>query len=396
MEALAKAVSMIPKPLLKKPAQMKVGALFMPYSGLHVSKDNDVHFNVKGFSRYIWDFEGAASGLNKYGRWTSNGHLEFFDFRNGNKSFQPSKKQYNWNHIQGTTSKVLPLQQLQSNQESKTDHRNYSSESFLAGVHGADNVSSFSVRLHDAYLDTSFRADKSFFFFDDVVACIGSGIFCKDSQNKVATTMFQDFLGAGGQRNADVYEDASFLYVVKEGSVNFTVKDKYSLAYIDHGNAPEDAGYEYYIVKNKTAADGLEKRPIEVMRKDKSGHVIKRDNVLCASVFEAGVDFEGMLVRSVNIPLAYILEDKGSGNYSLNLCEPDMRRPWARNMNNLTLGMVATDAKPFDTELILDGKFELVSGPENVVLEYQNGMTKVKLTTIHARNYKINIKNSNN
>ena len=65
-------------------------------------------------------------------------------------------------------------------------------------------------------------------------------------------------------------------------------------------------------------------------------------------------------------------------------------------MNNLTLEMVATDAKPFDTELILDGKFDLVSGPKDVVLEYQDGMTKVKLTTIHARNYKINIKNINN
>ena len=396
MEALAEAVSMIPKSLLKKPAQMKTGALFMPYSGLHVAKDNDVHFNVKGFSKYIWDFEGAASGLNKYGRWTSNGHLEFFDFRNGNKSFHPNKKQYNWNHIQGTTSKVLPLQQLQSNQESKTDHRNYSSESFLAGVHGADNVSSFSVRLHDAYLDTSFRADKSFFFFDDVVACLGSGIFCKDSQNKVATTMFQDFLQSGKQRSEDVYEDASFLYIVKEGSVNFSTKEKYSLAYIDHGVAPEGAGYEYYIVKNKAAADALEKRPIDVLRKDKAGHVIRRDNVVCASVFEAGVDFDGLAVRQVNVPLAYILEDKGSGQISLSLCEPDMRRPWARNMNYLTHAMVIEDAKPFDTELLLDGKYELVSGPEDVVLEYQGGMTKVRLTTIHARNYKINLKYINN
>lgn len=396
MELLAKAISMIPSKLAKKPARMKTGSLFLPYSGLHVSKDNDVHFNVKGFSRYIWDYEGSAKGENKYGRWTSNGHLEFFDFRNGNKSFRPSKKLFDWNHVQGTTSKVLPLQQLQMDRQSKTDHRNYSRSSFLVGVHGADNVSSFSVRLNDTYPDTSFRADKSFFFFDDLVVCIGSGIFCNDSQNKVTTTMFQDFLGEGGKRNDGVYEDASFLYVVKEGSVNFEVKDKYSLAYIDHGIAPQAAGYEYYIVKDKSAADGLEKRPVEVLRKDQTGHVIRRDNVVCASVFAANVDCEDMVVRRVNIPLAYILEDKGAGKYSLNLCEPDMRRPWARNMNNLTHEMVAEDAKPFDTELFLDGKFELVSGPDDVSLEYQNGMTKVKLTTVHARNYKINlVKNIN-
>ena len=65
-------------------------------------------------------------------------------------------------------------------------------------------------------------------------------------------------------------------------------------------------------------------------------------------------------------------------------------------MNYLTHAMVIEDAKPFDTELLLDGKYELVSGPEDVVLEYQGGMTKVRLTTIHARNYKINLKYINN
>ena len=388
MEAVAQALSLIN---FKTP-KMKQGSLFMPYSGLHISKDEEVHFNVKGYSRYIWDYEAGTNGLNKYGRWISNGHLEFFDFRNGNKSFHPADELYDWNHIAGTTVKVLPSKALAYNNVS-TDHRNYSDQSFLAGVHGADKVSMFSVRLHDIYADTSFRADKSYFFFKDMVLCLGSGVNCLSRENPVVTTIFQDLKGAGKQISDNVYEDASFAYVVKEGKVRFSKEGKQSKAYVEHGLAPSDGGYEYYMIKDKGSAASVKAAsPVNVLCKDASAHIVERDGDICAAIFKSGVVFEGMAVESVNIPLAYILENKGNGEYCLNLCEPDMRRSWALNMNNLNDQQVAEESQPFDTVLTLNGDWDLVGDAGAFTIEKTDGKTMLKLTTAHGRNYTVKLK----
>lgn len=386
MEAVAKALS-----YKYEPQEMLQGAVFMPYSGLLVSKDEDVHFNVKGYSRYIWDYEAGTNGLNRYGRWISNGHLEFFDFRNGNRSFHPSEETYDWNHITGTTSKALSLKKLAYNDKT-TDHRNYSDQSFLAGVHAAENAAMFSVRLHDVYMDSTFRADKSYFFFDDMVLCLGSGVSCSDRKHPVATTLFQDFKGAGKQKTECVYEDASFAYVVKDGNVQLTKEGKRTIAYVDHGLAPKEGGYEYYMLKDKSAAASVvTESPMKVIRKDSAAHIVERDGVVCAALFDADVQFDGTLVESVNIPLAYILEDKGNGRYSLSLCEPDMRRASKLNMNNLTDKEVAEDSKPFETTLTLDGEFEVISVDYPVKVERTQGETMVTITTEKARNYTLQL-----
>lgn len=386
MEAVAKAVS-----YKCEPQEMLQGSVFMPYSGLHISKDKDVHFNVKGYSRYVWDYEAAAH-LNVYGRWMSHGHLEFFDFRNGNRSFNPSEQTYDWNHIAGTTSKVLPLSTL-AYKSKPADHRNYSDQSFLAGVHGAEKVSMFSVRLHDVYLDSTFRADKSYFFFEDMVLCLGSGVSCSDRKHPVTTTMFQEFNGAGKQKSEGVYEDASFSYVVKEGNVLLTKEGKRTIAYVDHGLAPVDSGYEYYMLKDKASAEAVAAQsPVKVIRKDSTAHVVEREGVVCAALFDEDTVFEGLLVEEVNIPLAYILEDKGEGMFILSLCEPDMRRPWKLNMNDLENEDVAAQAKPFETKLVLGGAFEVISSDGDVEAVQENGKTRLTLTTVNARNYTVKLR----
>ena len=391
MEAVAKAAVIA----AGKESKMKQGSLFMPYSGLLISKDEEVHFNVKGYSRHIWDYEAGSNGLNKYGRWMSHGHLEFFDFRNGNRSFHPSEQQYDWNHISGTTSKALPLKQLAYNNKS-TDHRNYTDQAFLAGVHGAENVAMFSVRLHDVYTDSSFRADKSYFFFKDMVLCLGSGVVCNDRKCPVVTTVFQDLRGAGKQKSDNVFEDASFAYIVKEGAVEFTKDGKQSKAFVNHGVAPQGSGYVYYILKDKGAAAAVAaESPVKVLRKDAAAHIVQRDGDVCAAIFKENVIFDGMLVESVNIPLAYILEDLGNGEYRLNLCEPDMRRPWKLNMNNLTDEEVAQPALPFDTVVTLGADADAVGDKGAFEIEKAGGKTLLKLTTVNARNYSIRLKFNN-
>ena len=69
-----------------------------------------------------------------------------------------------------------------------------------------------------------------------------------------------------------------------------------------------------------------------------------------------------------------------------------MRRPWKLNMNFLNDQEVAVDSQPFDTEIILDGDFDIVGDPAGFTLEKSEGKTTLKITTIHARNYKVKLK----
>ena len=223
--------------------------------------------------------------------------------------------------------------------------------------------------------------------------CLGSGVSCSDRKSPVVTTLFQEFKGAGKQKAEGVYEDASFAYVVKEGNVQLTKEGKRTIAYVVHGMAPKDAGYGYYMIKDKAAAASVAaESPVKVLRKDASAHIVEKDGIVCAALFDANMDFEGMIVQSVNIPLAYILEDKGEGQYVLSLCEPDMRRPWKLNMNDLENEDVAAQAKPFETKLVLGGAFELISSDGDIEAVQENGKTKLTLTTVNARNYTVKLR----
>jgi hypothetical protein len=61
-------------------------------------------------------------------------------------------------------------------------------------------------------------------------------------------------------------------------------------------------------------------------------------------------------------------------------------------MNNLSHEDVAQEELPFETELILDGRFELVGQHPGVSAVSIGDKTKVVLTTVRARNYTLRLK----
>ena len=60
--------------------------------------------------------------------------------------------------------------------------------------------SEYQKRVQDSAIDPSFRARKSWFFFDDCVVCLGSGITCEDTRYPINTTLFQNMLNLPGKR----------------------------------------------------------------------------------------------------------------------------------------------------------------------------------------------------
>lgn len=374
------------------------GSVFMPYSGLLVSKDEDMHFNAKGFSKYIWDFESSATE-NLHGRYLAYGHLEYFDFRNGNRSFLPQQPDFDWSYISGTTVKALPADRLKDKGGASSGHRNYSDQAFLAGVSGGDDVSMFSVRLHDITYDTTFRADKSVFFFDDMVVCLGTGIGCADNEYPVVTSLFQDFTGTADvpEKTAKGYiiDDGSFTYAVADGKVQTFAKDGYSRAFINHGASPENQSYLYYILKDRSHKEAkklLKKPSVTVVRADSDAHIVSDSGTgtVCGAIFNASAQFD-QTVRRTNIPLAYILEKEDGGALRLSVCEPDMRMRHVAHMGLLTEEDVITPAKPFETKIWLDGEYRCDN--DNVTARYDkaSGLTELTFVTTEGRQVKISL-----
>lgn len=376
------------------------GNLFMPYSGLMVMKEAYLHFNVKGFSRYIWDFE-SSDKENLKGRYLSYGQLEYFDLKNKKKSFNPAEEKFDWNYIPGTTVKVLSDKELIDRGGGSSGHRHFSDETFLAGVDGFENVSMFSFRMHDISYDSSFRANKSVFSIGDYILCLGTDIQNNDDKHNTVTTIFQSFDKAWKEKtdNGCILGDASLLYAVKSGDVVLDRDGNHSCAYIQHGKAPELSGYEYYIIKNqdKALAEKLltRKSPLEIISKNNDAHIVKdhKKGVVCGALFNIEKEYVDLIVKKVNIPLAYILKDDDN-KMNLSLCEPDMRRASKDHMGLLTEDDVIQEEKPFDTKIVLNGIFNIECIQKKVDVSYnrQRNETYITISTIRGENYNLILK----
>lgn len=393
--------------MLSLPAKKEkavTGTLFMPYSGLFVAKDERIHFNIKGYSRYVWDFESSATE-NLLGRYLSYGHIEYFDLRGKNRSFIPDEKEYDWNYISGTTAKVLPDELLRDKGGAKSSHRNFSDETFLAGVHATDDIGMFSFRMHDINYDPEFRANKSVFIFKDFLVCIGSDITNKDQMHPTVTTVFQSF---GTKENivfhneGAIVSDRSLMYAVKEGTVKNIQQGKQLISYIDHGKAPENASYLYFILKkrNMEAAKRLlsADSPIRIISQDNDAHIIfhVQKKVWSAALFNEEKEYNDLVVKKSNIPLSYVAQQNDNHNYRLSICEPDMRRSSHAHMGLLTEEEVVEQEKAHLTKITLNGIFNVVLDSNKSALEVAHNIdkneTEIIFTTIQGKNYSFDIK----
>lgn len=377
------------------------GTLFMPYSGLLIAKDSQFQFNIKGFSRYIWDFESSATE-NIKGRYIAYGQIEYFDFKNKRKSFVPLEEDFDWNYIPGTTTKVLPDKLLQDKGGSSSGHRNFSDETFLAGVHATEQNAMFSFRMHDIAYDPSFRANKSVFISEDFLLCLGSDIQNKDRNYPTVTTLFQSFSNNVNEEKTTegyILTDPSLMYVVKGGAVRTHNEGSYTRSYIEHGKAPEASKYHYYILKRKDkelARQLLSDRsPIEIISQNNDAHIVchKAKGITYGALFNTQKSYPEQIVSQVNIPLSYILEKQEKGVFRLSICEPDMRRPSRAHMGLLTEEDVVQEEKAFDTQLTLKGIYSVLCPQTSTQLSYndEKNETRITISTIRGENYTLQL-----
>ena len=282
----------------------------LPYAGLANKKTETYSAAVRGFSKYIWDFESGHKVENPFGRYTAFGALLLFTGEDDKglltlgDSGMGLASGFHWGFMPGATTKAMPMEKVAYMVEAhpkygEGKHRNFTEDTFMGSTQlGNDGV--FSMRMTDtvpadgdeAVFEEGFSFNKSFFFFGDEIVALGSDIKSSDNRYPTVTTLYQNLLNVehpaqasvdgkpaqgSSQKDGGLFGDAQGnYYVVNKGSVVTEVgkqdsllvkkakkgasKKKYkksSLApvsvqaaksFIDHGKAPQGASYDYQIL----------------------------------------------------------------------------------------------------------------------------------------------------
>lgn len=377
-----------------------VGSKYMPYSGLLVVRQPEWVFTVKGFSKYIWDYESSGTE-NLYGRYLSYGLIEYSDLANGYRSYElnkddtDGKTEWDWNLLPGTTTKYLSPESL-SYLATDGAHRNFSDQTFLGGIGFDSSCSMFTNRIHDNAIDNSFYSDKSIFIFDNAIYCMGSGINDKSTTTPFYTTLFQNKKDRGSQvvtvngeivtenktdlENPVIRDNFGNAYIVHGGYTNIKSGTDYISAYINHGRRVVNKAYNYtWLIKpTETQTEQYKNNsPIAVLKQDNAAHAVyhTEKKVLSASIFDPQADIDINEIHKVNIPILFMMKETG-GLYEVAFSNPDMDRPSAANNNGITDAIAAAYGAKSEIRIELNGNFVKTPGDNSKIEVYQsNGIT---------------------
>ncbi|KAK3699083.1 hypothetical protein QZH41_000613 [Actinostola sp. cb2023] len=179
------------------------------FAALSIHRRQGWSVAVKGFNRYTWDYESSGKE-NVFGVFGSHGSLQISNSENTLRSYDVNNG-WDWARVPGTTTiKVQP-------RHTKTSKaRNYNHEgkfaggvSFIGSTGGNPQNGAFGMafkkpayqmkkELKDTPLDkATFEFKKSYFFYNNLIVCVGSDIKLGNVNKNVnfaQTTLFQDKL----------------------------------------------------------------------------------------------------------------------------------------------------------------------------------------------------------
>ncbi|MBB6002540.1 chondroitinase family polysaccharide lyase [Arcicella rosea] len=387
-------------------------ATYFPYAGTLVHRSPTFHFSVKGFSKYVWDYEaGTTIGEGLYNRYIGYGQFDYTDLitKRRNNNYSTTIGVWDWSRFPGTTYKYLPLAPLAS--VSGTD-RNFSDQSFLGGVSLNDTTSVISMKLHDKMFDTTFYATKSYFAFGNTVVCLGSGIKNKSQTDRTETTLLQQVVKTGesfkvngtdvtvSQNNINqpiIRDNLGIRYIVKRGKVDIIKRDTMYAAVINHGFAPKDSSYAYFMLlqgnlSQETVYSNPSSCPISILRQDSIAHIVKHvgDQTVGYAIFNSTANLNDTLINKVNIPSLVMLKKQSDGKCKLVISDPDMHRQSGKD-SDAVVNIDHEESGSFGYEITLNGLFQLDGNNPGVTLTQVGNTTKLALTVVDGKAYKINL-----
>ena len=320
---------------------------------------------MKGWSKYVWDFESSGSGENQLGRYLSYGSMLIYAGGDpiSREASGIEREGWDWSMWPGTT--VIRLSHAELDQQ--IDHRNFSDQTFVGGVSLEERNGVFALKLHDTVHDTSFRATKTVFCFDNMLVCLGSDIGNNDRTHSTVTPLFQATTSAAQSTVVDGNEMQTVPYA-SEGSVGQATwvmdsvgngyvipdgnglkvrrqvqtpgdfgkegggRDTFEVAWIDHGSAPQSASYEYAVLVQASAVDvgklaaGSE---YEVWQQDRQAHIVhhKGLNATGYALFDKSAKPANGVLAKVDLP-SLVMTRQVSDGLLLAAADPDYGWNW--------------------------------------------------------------------
>ncbi|MEO7586468.1 MAG: chondroitinase family polysaccharide lyase [Arachnia sp.] len=420
-----------------EPASAPQGYRQYGFAAFGSSRHDQWMASVRGFNRYLWSSE-IYDGANAYGRYLFYGQIEvqsILDAQNivthaANGWTQPG---YDWNHIPGATTIVLPFDELKADLTGTIQQIPLTESPFGGAGRLTGLATLFGMHLEEhPYFNPTHKARISALLVGDRVIALGSDIQNDDGTHSTHTTLFQltpetmtepKALTKGNNWATD---PAGNGYVVSQGAMTARTAPQtcpnqdgvsegatlnMALGWIDHGTKPKDAGYDYALLvgagKEGTEAFATamagDERPYVVTQRDKVAHVVadRASGVMAHVLFEADTDLVDASVVKRATRACLVLMHAGDETVSLSITDPDLHlyegkdpdqydedgnytgefssysRPWRINpspQTNISVVLRGLWTAPLSRARALSG----------VMLEPEGNDTRVTVTTQNA------------
>ena len=415
-----------------KPEPEPIGSFVMPYAGLLAHRREDWLACVKGQSKYVWGSERQAQ-RNCYGLFQGLGSLEILAGGTpvSAEASGCAGPGWDWRRYEGTTVPHLPLKELDKGWPS-ISMTTRSSEVFVGGLAHQGRQGLFAMVVHQAIMPEgkTIQEKKSWFFSDNRILGLGSGISCDEARHPTQTTLCQKSLRNNPEREIrptrmdgadlaafpqertldparahwflDVQQTGYYLpagqtvTVARKHQTSRDVNDlddtegDFLTAWIDHGKAPSAASYEYMLVVHATpeAMQRLAAAPCYcVVQRDEAAHIVwDTAGRHWGCVFFApqevtshAVAAETLPVKAVDRPCLVMTQAARDGQFSMSVADPDL------NLENQV-------SKPQSLRISLRGKWRLLEAKATVcVWPLMDTKEKVRVVSASAEETTVEI-----
>lgn len=408
----------------------------MPYSSLSVHRSGNGYATVKGYNKYIWDFEaGASKGENSMGRYLSHGTLIVAQ-NNPERGFKGAgidvNDGFHWAFLPGATTKALPVEKVFHDNKSTGKyiegyHRSFSETTFANGLSQGNN-GVYAMKLRDevgpdsdkSLFDDSFRATKSYFFIGNEIICLGSDIENNDARYNTITTLFQyksDHSKPTFYNNKDIGQSQSINkvltggYFTDQNGIQYIIRDNGEIvleqgpqkslmkvksdyvptnkshvkAYLNHGKSPKNKEYEYQILLDTDQEEVprfVERKSYEVWQKNKDLHSIYhlKTGTEAYAIFTINSDIRKGYITRVDTPILAMFK-KQEGAAMLSVADPDLRlKKWNHNMSWMPDDIVHGASEGRIVSVTLKEEWYVIGSVAEVKsFKHENGQTIIEI-----------------
>lgn len=386
------------------------------YGGFGIHRRNGWMLSLKGYNSDVWASEIYAKE-NRYGRYLSYGTAQVFT-RESAKESGYVREGWDWNRFPGATTVHLPFEMLNSPLPGTLMERNDSRFPGVSSLEGMNGCLAFTyVEKDRKNFCAGATATKSVFCFDNRIVHIGTGI-SNNSPYPTETTLYQHVLADRTEEVDinDTYSDA-FPYshmVTEHGQVVLTdtksnfyiIKDGYGLvvekksqvspsdemkddgkgdfitAYLNHGNSPAEAAYEYMLLvkpSGKEVKSYAKKSPYVVLQADNAAHVVKDlPTGITAYIVYKGYNGAGTLVSSSDPETIVMERTRPDGSIVMSICTPDLGITEKGYTTSQT-------SQPILKKAVLEGIYRLAADNDKVTVTHDGGRTVVTAACRHGQ-----------